>query len=282
MRPVLITGASGMLGRAFVTACASRNLACHATSRAELDIADPDAMLRLLDRLEPWLVVNAAGYVRVDDAEDEAERCHRENTLGAGMLARSTAARAVPLVTFSTDLVFDGRKDTPYLETDAPAPLSVYGRSKHAAEEAVRDAHSDALMIRTSAFFGDDAGNFVTSTLRQLAAGEKVFAASDTVVSPTYVPDLVHACLDLAIDGERGLWHLANVGATSWAELALTTARCAGYPPTNVIAVPASELPWRARRPVYSALGSSRGALLGTLPEALERHLLSAAGALLS
>lgn len=273
MRPILITGATGTLGRAFERLCADRGLACRLTSRKELDIANPDSVAAALDRFEPWLVVNTAGYVRVDDAEHDRDRCHRENALGPQTLARACAQHEVPLISFSSDLVFDGRKDVPYDEHDRPAPLGVYGRTKLEAETRVLDAHPAALVIRTSAFFGPwDEHNFVTLTLRALAEGREVRAASDTIVSPTYVPDLVHACLDLAVDGENGLWHLANQGAMTWAELANAAAKIAGHGTERITPVPCCELSWRAPRPPFSALGSARSLLLPSVEDALRRY----------
>ena len=273
MQPVLITGATGTLGRAFARLCAERHLACHVTSRAELDIADPDQVAAALDRFAPWLVVNTAGYVRVDDAERDPERCHRENALGAEAIARGCARRGIGLVTFSSDLVFDGRKRAPYDEADLPAPLGVYGRTKHEAEARVLDACPGALVVRTSALFGPwDDHNFVAIALRDLAAGRAVHAAADTTVSPTYVPDLVHACLDLAIDGATGIWHLANAGATTWAALAEVVARATGHRVDLVVGVPAIALPWRAPRPAFSALRSNQGALLPAWSDALGRY----------
>jgi dTDP-4-dehydrorhamnose reductase len=273
MQRIVITGATGTLGCAFERLCGERYLACHVTSRAELDIAEPASVARALDRLEPWLVVNTAGYVRVDDAERDRERCHRENALGPETLARACAANGVPLVTFSSDLVFDGRKAAPYDEGDAPAPLGVYGRTKHEAEQRVLDAHPGSLVVRTSAFFGPwDEHNFVTRTLHALAADREVRVPADLVVSPTYVPDLVHAALDLAIDGEHGLWHLANAGAATWADLARTVAGTVGHRIDRVIAVPVSELGWCARRPLFSALSSVRGVLLPPFDDALRRY----------
>ena len=273
MRPILITGSSGTLGRAFARVCLERHLAYRLTRRSELDIAVPDSVAAALDRLEPWLVVNGAGYVRVDDAEADHERCHRENALGPEILARACAKRGVALVSFSSDLVFDGAKSEPYDEQDRPSPLCVYGRSKLEAEARVLDAHPAAMIVRTSAFFGPwDEHNFVTTSLRDLAAGRCVRAAHDTVVSPTYVPDLVHACLDLAIDGESGLWHLTNDGRTTWAELARAVAELAGHDADRIIEVPGHTLARRARRPLYSALTSERGALLPTLDDALRRY----------
>ena len=211
--------------------------------------------------------------MRVDDAEEDAERCRRENAIGPATLARACARREVQLITFSSDLVFDGRKQAPYDEHDTPSPLGVYGRSKREAEELVLDAHPASLVVRTSAFFGPwDEHNFVTLTLRALAEGREVRAADDTIVSPTYVPDLVHTSLDLAIDGEQGLWHLANQGATTWADLARSAARLAGHAPSRITPVPSSELAWRAPRPPFSALGSARGLLLPSLDDALLRY----------
>lgn len=273
MQPILITGATGTLGRAFARICEDRGLACRLTRRSELDIASPDAVAAALDRHGPWLVINAAGYVRVDDAERDPERCHRENALGAEALGRACARAGVALVSFSSDLVFDGAKRAPYEEGDPPRPLGVYGRTKHEAEQRVLAAHPGSLVVRTSAFFGPwDDHNFVTVTLRELAAGRPVHAAEDMIVSPTYVPDLVHACLDLAIDGEAGLWHLANVGETTWAALAREAARHAGHADDRVIGVPADRLPFRCPRPPFSVLGSARGCLLPRLEHALHRY----------
>ncbi len=273
MRPIVITGATGTLGRAFQRLCGERSLACRVTRRDELDIADPDSVAAALQRFQPWLVINTAGYVRVDQAEDDHERCRRENALGPEILARACAREEVPLVSFSSDLVFDGEKGAPYEEHDAAVPLGVYGRTKLEAEQRILAAHPASLIVRTSAFFGPwDEHNFVTMALRELSAGRELRAAHDTYVSPTYLPDLVHTSLDLAIDGERGLWHLANEGVITWADFARSAARVAGHPEDRVVAVPGSALHWRARRPRFSALGSTRGSLLPRLDDALRRY----------
>ena len=277
-RALLITGATGTLGRAFARLCEVRGLSYHLLSRGEMDIADRASVEAALARLRPWAVVNAAGYVRVDDAEREAERCTRENADGASLLAEACAARGAALVTFSSDLVFDGAKSAPYVESDAVAPLNVYGRSKADAERRVLAAHPGALVARTSAFFGPwDDYNFATLCLRALAAGRAFVAASDSVVSPTYVPDLVNACLDLLIDGESGVWHLANAGALTWAEFATLVARSAGFDPSFVEPRPTRELRLAAARPRYTALASERGALLPPLESALARYLRESA-----
>jgi dTDP-4-dehydrorhamnose reductase len=276
-RPIVVVGSRGTLGRAFARLCELRGLAHRLLRREELDIASPASVASAFDAHAPWAVVNAAGYVRVDDAERDVARCFRENADGPAVLAAACAARGVAFATFSSDLVFDGTLGRPYLESDPTAPLGAYGRSKAEAEVRVRAAHPGALVVRTSAFFGPwDPYNFVTLALGALRRGEPFPAAEDLLVSPTYVPDLVHATLDLLIDGERGLWHLANVGMTSWADLARTAAKVAGLDARLVRGVPAAALGHAARRPRMSALASERGALLQPLDGALSCYLADA------
>jgi dTDP-4-dehydrorhamnose reductase len=273
-RPVLITGASGTLGSALARLCASRGLAHVALSRHTLDICDHDAVARTIRETEAWAVINAAGYVRVDDAEGEPDACRRLNATGAETLANACAAHDIPLVVFSSDLVFDGAKRAPYRESDRVSPLGVYGRTKAECESRVLDVLPSALVIRTAAFFGPwDDWNFLTRTLASLALGLPVDAADDLVVSPTYVPDLVHATLDLLIDGERGIWHLANTGEISWAEFARMAARAADLDESLVRGRPHTELGLVAARPTYAALGSERGTLLQPLEAALGAYM---------
>ena len=281
-RPILITGARGTLGSAVLRLCRERGLACVGAGRDMLDIADADAVARAIEQWNPWAVINAAGYVRVDDAEGDAEAAHRENVAGAVTLASACAAHGIPLVTFSSDLVFDGARSAgrAYVESDGPAPLGVYGATKAEAESRVLAVHPNSLVVRTAAFFGPwDEWNFVTLVLRSLAAGIPFAAANDLVVTPTYVPDLVHAMLDLLLDGERGIWHLANRGAVTWAELARRAACMAGVDGSLVQECPHLELGLVARRPAFAALESERGTLMPSLDDALARYVRTRAWA---
>ncbi|MEJ7811405.1 MAG: family 1 glycosylhydrolase [Gemmatimonadaceae bacterium] len=272
--PILITGAAGTLGRAFVRICAERGLDCVALGHGELDLADAHALDAALGRHAPWAVVNAAGFVRVDDAERERDACFRANVDGAAYAAEACARHGIPLVTFSSDLVFDGEQSEPYVESDAPRPLNVYGATKAEAERRVLGAHAGALVVRTSAFFGPwDEHNFVVRVLRDLARGCPIAAADDATVSPTYVPDLVNACLDLLVDGEHGVWHLANEGAITWVELARRVAVGAGLDAGLVRATGTRALGLAARRPLYTVLASERGTILPSLDDALGRFL---------
>jgi dTDP-4-dehydrorhamnose reductase len=266
-RPLLITGATGTLGRAFARLAEHRGLAHVLTTRAELEITDDASIEAAIARFQPWAIVNTAGFVRVADAEQEPDACFRANTTGPERLAAACARHGLPLVTFSSDLVFDGQLGRPYLESDPARPNSVYGASKAAAEQRVLDIWPETLVVRTSAFFGPwDRYNFVWDALRRLSRGEIVEASDDAVVSPTYVPDLVHATLDLLLDGESGLWHLANEGAVSWHGLALRAADGAGLDGSLVRA------PERGLA-ANTALSSARGLILRKLEPALDDWL---------
>jgi dTDP-4-dehydrorhamnose reductase len=272
--PILISGASGTLGRAFARVCARRGIAHRLLDRAAMDIADPVSVGAALQRWKPWAVVNASGYVHIDAAETELDRCFRENAIGPQVLAERCTAAGIALVTFSSDQVFDDSIARPRVESDAIRPLNVYGSSKAAAEARVREAHPAALVIRTSAFFGPwDEHNFLMRALRALARGEPFTAADDVRVSPTYVPDLADTCLDLLIDGEAGLWHLANAGDVSWAEFAIQAAACADVAVGSLLRSRGPSVGQRAARPTHAVLGSERGWLMPPLHDAIARFV---------
>ncbi len=270
-RPVLITGATGTLGQAFSRLCDHRGLAHVLTGRPELDISDDRSVAAAIERHKPWAVINAAGYVRVPDAERERGACFRANAHGAERLAIACAKQGLPLVTFSSDLVFDGQLGRSYREIDPTNPACVYGHSKAAAERLVLASCPDALVIRTSAFFGPwDTYNFLRTTLDRLSRGEEVEASGTVVVSATYVPDLVHAALDLLLDDEAGVWHLANEGSVSWHQLACEVADRRGFDPRSI----------RETNGLYAdtSLTSDRGTLLRPLESALSDFVAYADG----
>jgi dTDP-4-dehydrorhamnose reductase len=179
-------------------------------------------------------------------------------------LAKACKLHGIPLVTFSSDLVFDGKLGRSYVEPDTPAPTCEYGRSKAEAEARLMEIDADALIVRTSAFFGPwDRYNFLVDTVERLTRGEDVFASEKSVVSPTYVPDLVHATLDLLLDEEKGIWHLTNQGSLSWHELAQAVADRAKLDSRRIIAPEADEAS-------DTSLTSKRGLLLRPLEGALD------------
>lgn len=262
LRPVLITGATGTLGRALARIAEQRGLAYRLTGRAELDILDPASIAAAIEHHRPWAIVNAAGHVRVADAEREPGPCFAANRDGALSLARAAVDAGLRYVAFSSDLVFDGKAGHPYLEDDAVSPVTVYGRAKAEMEAAILSLVGDALILRTSAFFGPwDRYNFVWAALGALGRGARFEASTTSVVSPTYVPDLCHRAFDLLVDNEQGLWHVANAGETSWHGLAESAAALAGIDGTRLQAT--------RGEPTANVLGSSRGGLLRPLDEAL-------------
>jgi dTDP-4-dehydrorhamnose reductase len=265
-RKLLITGATGTLGAAFARVCEHRGLSYCLTNRSELDITDDASIRAAIERHRPWAIINAAGFVRVADAEHERDACLAANAVGPEKLARACAESGLKLVTFSSDLVFDGTLGRPYHEEDLPKPANVYGLSKARAEQHVLGLGDQALIIRTSAFFGPwDKYNFAWHTLNALARGEPVRASRNSEVSPTYVPDLCHATLDLLIDGETGIWHLANQGKLSWHDFAAQVAAGAGYDPAMVEPIEDA--------PSVTALTSGRGLMLRPVNDAIGEYL---------
>lgn len=266
-RPILITGGTGTLGRAFARLCAHRGLAFVLTTRADLEITSSKSIAAAIERYQPWAIVNTAGFVRVAEAEQQPEACFDSNTTGPELLARACARRGLPMVTFSSDLVFDGQLGRAYLETDTANPSCVYGESKARAEQHVLELWPEALVVRTSAFFGPwDRYNFAFDALRTLSAGRPFVASELELVSPTYVPDLVHATLDLLLDGEKGIWHLANEGEVSWNGFARRIADGASLDASLIGA------PERAAHG-NTALSSERGLMLRPLERAIDDYL---------
>ena len=263
-RELLITGATGTLGQAFAHVCHHRGLPARLTARAELDITDPTWIVAALDRLRPWAVINTAGFVRTWEADERIDECFSINSLGAAQLARACRIAGIPFVTFSSDLVFDGQLGRAYVEGDDLSPQGAYGRSKAEAEARVLAANQDALIIRTSAFFGPwDRHNFAFDIIARLKRGEPIDNVADAaIVSPTYVPDLVHATLDLLLDGQTGIRHLANDGEVSWHDLARDLAKRTGHDPRRITAAPVI--------PSNTSLRSGHGLMLRPLDAALE------------
>jgi dTDP-4-dehydrorhamnose reductase len=272
--PVLIIGKNGTLGRAFAKVCEDRCLPYHLLSRQDCDISNLGSIESAIGLYKPWTIINAAGFVRVDDAEKECEACIRDNTTGPQNLAIACNKHGIQLINFSSDLVFDGKKPTAYTESDLPNPLNVYGHSKAQAEILIQKEYPSSLIIRTSAFFGPwDEFNFVHYVRKALSSYETITVAKDIYVSPTYVPHLVNTSLDILIDEETGIWHLANKGSVSWAEFAFMVADKFDLNKSLIHAVNADDMGYLAKRPFNSVLGSERGHLLPAFESAMDEYL---------
>jgi len=259
---IAVLGAKGQLGSAFVRALGD---SCIAASRADLDLRAVEAIEPWVSSVRPDLVINCAAYTAVDAAESDIETARTVNATAVGALAEATARHSVKLVTFSTDYVFDGEKETGYVESDEPSPLNVYGTTKLEGEQLALAAHPDVLVVRTSWLLSSTHRNFLIIMVGKLAEGE-VSVVNDQRGRPTFVDDLVRATLDSVAARASGVLHLTNQGETTWFGLAREIAQVAGFDPELVKPIRSSELDRPALRPSNSVLNSERLESLGFDP----------------
>lgn len=260
---LLLTGRNGQVGWALERALAPLGEVI-ATDRSTLDLADADAIRRVVRELKPEVVVNAAAYTAVDRAESEAELALRINATAPGVLAEEAKRLGALLLHYSTDYVFDGIKTTPYSENDAPNPQSVYGESKLAGEKAVRAAGGRHLILRTGWVYGPRGKNFLLTILRLAREREELRVVNDQRAAPTSAVALASATTDiLRRHGvtATGLFHVAASGETTWfgfAEAIVARARPALARFPRVVPIASTEYPTPARRPAYSVLDCAK------------------------
>lgn len=265
---VLLTGANGQLGQAVQKAFAGSRYRLVSTTRQQLDIAQEDAVEYHLQRYDIDVVLNAAAYTAVDRAEMDEAAAKRVNTMAAESVASAASRCGAAVVHFSTDFVFDGAGCQPYVESDFPCPLNLYGATKLAGEQRILAACERAIVLRTSWVYSEFGHNFLSTMLRLGAEKSQLAIVDDQIGCPTYAGDIATACLricDSIREGraEMGLFHLAGPDAMSWFEFAtliFAGAKRAGYleTPPALEAIHAAEYPTAAIRPAYSALDSSR------------------------
>lgn len=265
MAAILAFGAEGQLGRE-LAACARRHgISIRMVSRGEADISDADAVERAMTSAAPAIVVNAAGYTKVDRAEAEPGAAFRANAVGPEILARACATNGIPLVHISTDYVFDGGKMTAYVESDPVAPLGVYGRSKAAGEAAVRQSLEHHVILRTSWVYGVYGVNFLKTILRLAGERDELRVVADQRGRPTGTTDLAEAILSIAPLLERrepvwGTYHFAGEGVTTWFGFAseiVDVQSAVTHKRPAVIPISTDEYPTAARRPANSELDCS-------------------------
>jgi dTDP-4-dehydrorhamnose reductase len=237
--------------------------------RGDLDLADAAAVHSTLDALQPALIINAAAYTAVDKAESEAEAAFAINERGVANLA---AASTCPLIHLSTDFVFDGAASTPYAESAATAPLSVYGKSKLAGEKALLAQKPDAMIIRTSWLYSEYGANFVKTMLRLMSERDLLSIVNDQIGSPTSTHSLAAVVcsaastrLDIAAMPKEpsGIFHWSDGASITWFDFALeiqTQALALGLlkSPCTLMPIPTSEYPTPAARPLYSVMSRAR------------------------
>jgi dTDP-4-dehydrorhamnose reductase len=254
---LLVTGAAGMLGRDVMLAAGNAGHDLVGYGRAELDVTDPAALDRKLDLERPDVVVNCAAWTDVDGAEESEEAAFAVNGAGAGNVAAAAAKVEARDVQVSTDYVFDGVKAAPYVESDQPAPLSAYGRTKLAGEEAVAAANKRHFIVRSAGLFGIGGRNFVDTMLRLSEAQSEVTVVRDQVGSPTYTWHLAYGIVRLIEGIEYGIHHMAAAGQCSWYEFAREIFEQAEVE-CRVLSITSEEFGAAAPRPAFSALVSQR------------------------
>ncbi|HSS93794.1 MAG TPA: dTDP-4-dehydrorhamnose reductase [Candidatus Dormibacteraeota bacterium] len=265
----LVLGAGGLLGSELVKLLDDGKGLTH----AQLSVTDLAAINEVLTRFKPDVVFNCAAYNAVDKAEAEQDIAYQVNAQGAFNVALACAPHNVRLIHFSTNFVFGGDLDRPYIETDPVAPLSVYGKSKLEGEKLISMVMPQALIVRTAALFGGKPGpgriSFPDRILDRAAAGEPLRVVSDQSVNPTYAPDLAAAAIALAPADLQGVAHVVNAGCAAWDELARATLAEFGVGGA-VVGVPGSEFGAPAKRPANGCLESARTEPLRPWREALK------------
>jgi dTDP-4-dehydrorhamnose reductase len=246
-----------MLGSDVTAALATRGHTVFGLQRSELDITRPADVEHAIGALRPDIVVNCAAWTDVDGAEANEREAMRVNDTAAALVAGTAAAHGAAVLHVSSDYVFDGRKGAPYVESDLPAAISAYGRSKQAGETSVAIANPRHFIVRSSWLFGNGGGNFVETMLRIGREQPEVIVVSDQVGSPTYTSHLAGAIAELVEGQEFGIRHIAASGECSWFEFAQEIFDLQGME-TRVMAGTSEMLGRPAPRPAFSVLASER------------------------
>jgi dTDP-4-dehydrorhamnose reductase len=232
--------------------------------RDDLDLTRPSDIPNVLSAVDPDAVVNCAAYTNVDQAEEEEELATTVNGTAVGVISEWCVLHGRPLLTFSTDYVFDGQSDSSYLESSPTDPINAYGRSKLVGEELL--AGSGALVVRTSWVISGSHPNFVATMLKLAGEGKTLRVVDDQIGCPTITADLAKTSYEALRSGAIGLLHVTNQGPTTWFDLARAAIESAGLDPALVTPCSTDEYPTKARRPAYSVLGSERLGGLGIEP----------------
>jgi dTDP-4-dehydrorhamnose reductase len=269
MADLLLTGAEGQLGWEVARRARRAGLSLQAAARAHLDISDGEAVRRVMAALSPRLVINAAAYTAVDRAESDQETAMAVNCRGPAHLAEAARDVGAALIHVSTDYVFDGGKPAPYNESDPTAPLGVYGTSKLAGENAIRERLDRHVILRTSWVYGIHGHNFVKTMLRLGRERPLLRVVADQHGAPTFAGDLAEAVLSIARahladrmpESSWGLFHCTNAGQTSWHGFATRIFQLAGRPgetAPNLQPILTADYPLPAVRPANSLLDCTR------------------------
>ncbi|MEI7635282.1 MAG: dTDP-4-dehydrorhamnose reductase [bacterium] len=266
MRPILVIGAAGMLGRDLMDELASRKLISIGMDVGECDITNARACVEAMKSCRPSSVINCAAYTDVNRAESEQEKAFEVNGAGAGNVARACAEAGARCLYISTDYVFDGHKDAPYVESDAANPMNVYGASKLEGERQTAGATPNHVIARASWLYGRHGKNFVTTILAAARRGVPLRVVDDQRGAPTWTRDLARLLADLACHDATGIFHAPNSGECTWFGFAREIFELSGVQPVSLASQSAAEYVSPAARPANSRLADTRLAALGIAP----------------
>jgi dTDP-4-dehydrorhamnose reductase len=258
---ILVTGADGQVGFELAQLLAMHG-DVHATNRAALDLADADAVVAAVRRLQPRVIVNAGAYTAVDQAETQSAAAFAVNARAPEILAQEARKLGALLIHYSTDYVFDGESTVPYEENASPNPLNVYGASKLEGERAIASSGAHALILRTSWVYGARGRNFLLTILKLARERDELRIVNDQTGVPNWSRMLARTTADLLARGlpylvERaGLYHLSSAGEATWFEFARAILGDAPLP--RVMPIPTFEHPTSAHRPAYGVLSNRK------------------------
>jgi dTDP-4-dehydrorhamnose reductase len=266
---ILVTGTEGQVARAMAERAKAHGVEVVLLGRPALDLTDPGSVRRVIGETAADVVVNAAAYTAVDQAESEPDLAQAVNQAGADAVAQAARDKNVPIIQISTDYVFDGSGDRPYRETDPVAPLGVYGRTKLAGEEAVASAHPDHAILRTAWVYSPFGKNFVKTMLRVAKDRDEVSVVADQHGSPTSALDIADGSIAVARNlvtrrqdaSLRGVFHMTGTGYTTWADLAAEIFAVSGRlggPSARVRRIATADYPTPAKRPANSRLDGGK------------------------
>jgi dTDP-4-dehydrorhamnose reductase len=251
---IILLGKSGQLGKEFENYLGKlEEVEIFSFSHSELDITNLDLLIKVFKDLTPDVVINCAAYTKVDLAEEEKDFAYRVNIIGAKNVSFASNSVKSKVVLFSTDYVFDGAKERPYTELDAPNPISIYGMSKYFGEIMTKTYNPNHLILRISWLYGAYGNNFIKTIIRKAKQRENLKIVNDQTGVPTYAYDVVLQTWKLLVKNQVGLFHSSNIGETNWFEFAKKVFELLKLN-ANTQPISTDEYPSKAKRPKYSVL----------------------------
>ncbi|MEX1028433.1 MAG: dTDP-4-dehydrorhamnose reductase [Paenibacillaceae bacterium] len=252
---VMVTGSKGQLGFDLAQVTKQQPYEVFALDREQLDVCDSGMVMSKVQQISPNVIIHAAAYTKVDEAEHEPIKAFLTNSIGSRNIALAAAECGAKLVYISTDYVFDGQKGEPYIESDRPNPINVYGISKYAGELFVQSLHNRVFIVRTSWLYGGNQGNhFVHKIVQAAERSQNIEVVMDEVGSPTYTLDLAIFICRLMETEQYGIYHASNLGFCSRYEFAMAIVQEAGFDEVTVHPITTEQYRLPALRPKYSIL----------------------------